>query len=145
VDTGHLRNLCAPGEPKPPYLNAHRASKTPTDSAEPQRTSPNTGPAGPPVELFNRGSGAVAVDGWTLQYASAAGTTWQATALSGAIPAGGRYFVQLAAGGANGVVLPVPDGGTANLAVTGGKVALVDDATSLSCGASAGPAFGSDP
>src|SRR6188472_2615432 len=45
------------------------------------------------VELFNRGAGAVAVDSWTLQYASASSTTWQTTALSGTIPAGGRYLV----------------------------------------------------
>jgi len=91
------------------------------------------------VELFNRGASPVAVDGWTLQYASAAGTSWQSTALSGAIPAGGRYLVQLASGGANGATLPTADAtGTSNLAVTGGKVALVDDATALSCGASAG-------
>ena len=91
------------------------------------------------VELFNRGASAVAVDGWTLQYASAAGTSWQSTALSGSIPAGGRYLVQLASGGANGAALPAADAtGTSNLAVTGGKVALVDDATALSCGASAG-------
>jgi hypothetical protein len=91
------------------------------------------------VELFNRGASAVAVDGWTLQYASAASTTWQSTALSGSIPAGGRYLVQLASGGANGSALPAPDAtGTSNLAVTGGKVAIVDDATALSCGASPG-------
>lgn len=91
------------------------------------------------VELFNRGASVVAVDGWTLQYASAAGTTWQSTALSGSIPAGGRYLVQLASGGTNGAALPAPDAtGTANLAVTGGKVAVVDAATSLSCGASPG-------
>ena len=91
------------------------------------------------VELFNRGAAAVAVDGWTLQYASAAGTTWQATALSGTIPAGGRYLVQLASGGVNGAGLPTPDAtGTSNLAVTGGKVALVDTATALSCGTSPG-------
>jgi Lamin Tail Domain len=91
------------------------------------------------VELFNRGAGAVAVDGWTLQYASAASTSWQSTALSGSIPAGGRYLVQLASGGATGAALPAADAtGTSNLAVTGGKVALVDDATALSCGASAG-------
>jgi hypothetical protein len=91
------------------------------------------------VELFNRGAGAVAVDGWTLQYASASSTTWQATALSGTIPAGGRYLVQLASGGANGAALPAPDAtGTSNLAVTGGKVALVDSATPLSCGGSPG-------
>jgi hypothetical protein len=91
------------------------------------------------VELFNRGSSAVVVDGWTLQYASASSATWQTTALSGTMPAGGRYLVQLASGGANGAALPAPDAtGTSNLAVTGGKVALVDDATSLSCGASPG-------
>ena len=91
------------------------------------------------VELFNGGAGPVAVDGWTLQYASAAGTSWQSTALSGSIPAGGRYLVQLASGGANGAALPPADAiGTSNLAATGGKVALVDDATALSCGAAPG-------
>jgi Lamin Tail Domain len=91
------------------------------------------------VELFNRGASAVAVDGWTVQYASASSTTWQSTALSGSIPAGGRYLVQFASGGANGSLLPAPDAtGTTNLAVTGGKVAVVDNATGLSCGASPG-------
>src|SRR5213082_325426 len=91
------------------------------------------------TELFNRGTSPVAIDGWTLQYASASSASWQTTALSGTIPAGGRYLVQLASGGANGSSLPAADAtGTSNLAVTGGKVALVDDATALSCGASAG-------
>ena len=91
------------------------------------------------AELFNRGASPVAIDGWTLQYASASSTSWQSTALSGTIPAGGRYLVQLASGGANGSALPAADAtGTSNLAVTGGKVALVHDTTALSCGASAG-------
>src|SRR5262249_52681545 len=91
------------------------------------------------VELFNRGAGPVAIDGWTLQYASASSTSWGSTALSGTIPAGGRYLVQLASGGTNGAGLPTADAtGTSNLAVTGGKVAVVNDATALSCGASAG-------
>jgi Lamin Tail Domain len=91
------------------------------------------------AELFNRGASPVAVDGWTLQYASASSTSWQSTALSGTIPAGGRYLVQLASGGTNGAALPAADAtGTSNLAVTGGKVALVSGATALSCGASAG-------
>ena len=95
------------------------------------------------VELLNRGSGSVAVDGWTLQYATAAGTSWQATALAGSIPAGGRYLVQLASGGANGAALPTPDAtGTSNLASTGGKVAVVSGATPLACGASAGSCSG---
>ncbi|MGH2977640.1 MAG: lamin tail domain-containing protein [Gaiellaceae bacterium] len=91
------------------------------------------------AELFNRGASPVTIEGWTLQYASAAGTSWQSTALSGSIPAGGRYLVQLASGGANGAALPAADAtGTSNLAATGGKVALVDDAAALSCGSSAG-------
>jgi len=91
------------------------------------------------VELFNRGSATAAIDGWTLQYASASSTTWQATALAGSIPAGGRYLVQLASGGTNGAALPAADAtGTSNLAVTGGKIAVVGDATALSCGASPG-------
>jgi Lamin Tail Domain len=98
------------------------------------------------VELFNRGAGAVAIDGWTVQYASAASATWQMTALSGTIPAGGRYLVQLASGGTNGAALPAADAtGTSNLAATGGKVAIVDDATALSCGASAGSCSGAAP
>lgn len=96
------------------------------------------------VELFNRGTGAVAIDGWTLQYASAASATWQQTALTGSIPAGGRYLVQLASGGTNGAALPASDAtGTSNLAATGGKVAVVHDATALSCGATAGSCAGS--
>jgi Lamin Tail Domain len=91
------------------------------------------------VELFNAGSATVTVNGWTVQYASAAGSTWQTTALSGSIVPGGYLLVQLASGGTVGAVLPTPDAtGTSNLAVSGGKVAVVTDETALSCGASAG-------
>jgi hypothetical protein len=96
------------------------------------------------VELFNRGSGAVAIDGWTLQYATAAGTSWQSTPLAGSVPAGGHYLIQLASGGTNGAALPTPDAtGTSNLAVSGGKLAVVSNATALTCGASAGSCAGS--
>ena len=91
------------------------------------------------VELFNRGSTAVDVSGWTIQYASATGASWQATALAGTIAPGRHYLVQLASGGTVGAALPTPDAtGTTNLAVSGGKVAVVRDATALTCGASAG-------
>ena len=91
------------------------------------------------VELLNRGGTAVDVSGWTIQYATASGTTWQPTALSGSIQPGRYYLVELASGGAVGSPLPAPEAtGTANLAATGGKVALVRDATALTCGATAG-------
>jgi hypothetical protein len=91
------------------------------------------------VELFNRGSAAVDLTGWSVQYASAASTSWQVTALSGSIPAGHYYLVQLASSAAVGVALPTPDAsGTTNLANTGGKVALVQGVSPLACGASPG-------
>jgi hypothetical protein len=91
------------------------------------------------VELFNRGTSAVSLTGWTLQYASSASSTWQTTALTGSVPAGGHVLVGLASGGTNGLTLPTTDAsGTSNLAVTGGKVAVVRNGTALSCGSSAG-------
>jgi Lamin Tail Domain len=90
------------------------------------------------VELFNRSSSAVDVTGWSVQYATAAGTSWSATPLSGSIGPGRSYLVELA-GGATGAALPTPDAsGTTNMAATAGKVALVRGAAALTCGASAG-------
>ena len=60
------------------------------------------------VELFNRGSSSVDVSGWTIQYASAAGSSWQATALTGSIAPGRHYLVQLASAAAVGAPLPDP-------------------------------------
>jgi len=91
------------------------------------------------VELFNRGSSSIDVSGWTIQYASAAGTTWQSTALTGSIAPGRHYLVQLASAAAVGAPLPTPDAtGSTNLAVSGGKVAVVRDSSPLACGASVG-------
>lgn len=91
------------------------------------------------IELFNAGAGAVDLAEWTVQYATAAGTTWQATPLSGTIGAGGYYLIQLASSGTVGAPLPTPDAtGTSNLAATSGKIALVHGAAALNCGASAG-------
>jgi lamin tail-like protein len=91
------------------------------------------------VELFNTGSGTVDLSGWTVQYATAAGATWQTTALSGTIPPGGYYLIQLAATSDVGAALPSADAtGTSNLGATSGKIALVRAAAALTCGASAG-------
>ena len=72
------------------------------------------------VELLNRGSGTVDLSGWTVQYASAASTSWSATPLAGTIGPGRAYLVQLASGGATGSPLPAADAtGTTNLAASG--------------------------
>src|SRR4051794_31713507 len=86
------------------------------------------------VEIFNRSSSAVSVTGWTVQYASAASSSWDATPLTGSIPAGGHYLVKLASAGAVGSALPAADAtGTTTLAASGGKLAVVSVATDLTC------------
>ncbi|HET8641675.1 MAG TPA: lamin tail domain-containing protein [Pseudonocardiaceae bacterium] len=87
------------------------------------------------VELYNRGGSTVPLAGWSVQYASAAGTTWLVTALGGEIAPGTRYLIRLGSGGSSGAVLPAPDatGGT-NLSATSGKVALVTSTAALGCG-----------
>jgi hypothetical protein len=91
------------------------------------------------VELFNAGANSVDLSGWTVQYATAAGTTWQPTPLSGTLAPGRYYLVQLASNGDIGAALPAPDAtGTSNLAATSGKIALVRGTTALACGAAAG-------
>jgi hypothetical protein len=91
------------------------------------------------VELFNRGSAAVDLSTWTIQYAPASSASWQLTPLTGSIAPGRYYLVQLASTAAVGGPLPAPNAtGTTNLAASGGKLALVHDGTALSCGATAG-------
>src|SRR5215210_6439317 len=50
------------------------------------------------IELYNRGATAVDVSTWSVQYASATGTSWQMTNLFGSIPAGAHYLVKEATG-----------------------------------------------
>ena len=85
------------------------------------------------VEIYNPTYFAVSLAGWSVQYASAAGTgTWHAAPLGGRILPFGYYLVQLA-GGTNGIPLPAPDTtGTTNLSATAGKVALVRSTALLS-------------
>ena len=95
------------------------------------------------VELFNRGGSAIDLAGWTVQYATATGTSWSATALTGTMAPGRHYLVQFASGGAAGLALPAPDAtDTTNLSTSGGKVALVHAAAPLTCGAAVGSCSG---
>src|SRR5690606_21369747 len=61
------------------------------------------------IELHNNGTSAVDLNGWTIQYAASAGTSWQTTALSGSIAAGGYYLIKQADGSGGSVALPTPD------------------------------------
>jgi hypothetical protein len=84
------------------------------------------------AELFNPNSNAVSVAGWSVQYASAAGSTWLTTSLTGSIPGYHYYLVQLGSGGSSGSALPTPDAtGSPNISATSGKLALVSNQTAL--------------
>jgi len=84
------------------------------------------------IEIFNAGNAAVDLTGWSVQYASAAGTSWQVTALSGTLAAGQYYLVQEAQGAGGTTALPAPDAtGAIAMSATAGKVALVNNATAL--------------
>ena len=92
------------------------------------------------IELFNRGTTAININGWSVQYASATGASWTSpTSLTGTIPPGGYYLVQGAKGTAGTTDLPTPDAiGTLALSGTAGKIALVSTTTPLSATCPAG-------
>ena len=86
------------------------------------------------IELFNRGATAVSLAGWSVQYASATGISWQKIDLPAFTLAPGQYFlVQQAVGAGGSQNLPAPDAtGTIAMSATSGKLALLNVATLLS-------------
>lgn len=95
------------------------------------------------IELRNTGSTPVDLTGWSVQYASSSGTTWNRTALSGVVQPGKHYLVQEAAGSGGSTPLPTPAAtGSIAMSATTGKVALVRNNTALACGADCDHAAG---
>jgi hypothetical protein len=90
------------------------------------------------IELYNAGSASVALGGWSVQYTSAIGGTWQVTALPALSLGPGRYLLIKEADGSTltggqSLALPTPDSSDAiNLSATAGKVALCNSTTALS-------------
>jgi len=94
------------------------------------------------IELFNRGTAAVDVSGYTIQYNSATGTgAWLFNTIpAGAIIQPGKYYlIAFGAAGTNGTALPTADfdstaTGFLALSSTGGRVALSSLATAIPAG-----------
>src|SRR6185312_12878095 len=90
------------------------------------------------VELLNAGSTAVKINGWSVQYASAAGSSWTVTPIATGVPdifiqPGHYYLVQEAAGAGGTVSLPAPNAsGSIAMSGTAAKVALTSSTTALS-------------
>lgn len=85
------------------------------------------------IELFNRGAAAVDISGWSVQYASSAGTSWtNKTVLGSVVLQPGQYFLIGEASGAVGSAPATPDAsGAINMSATAGKVALVSNGTTI--------------
>jgi hypothetical protein len=89
------------------------------------------------IELFNPTGSVVSVTNWSVQYASAGGSTWQVSVLTGTvtIQAGQYYLIREANGAGGSQPLPTPDSlGSISMSATAGKVALVNNSAALSCG-----------
>jgi hypothetical protein len=91
------------------------------------------------IELHNGGSTPVNLDGFAVQYASTAGTSWQVTALPAVVvPPGGYFLVAEAAGAGPAPALPTPDLTATTpiilMAAANGKVALTASTVPLSGG-----------
>lgn len=85
------------------------------------------------IEIFNAGEIALSLAGWSVQYATATGTSWSVTGLTPVSLAPGQYYlIQEATGGNSGLSLPAPDiSGNIAMAATAGKVALVNTTAAL--------------
>ncbi len=85
------------------------------------------------VEIFNRGTMPVNVNGWSVQYASASASTWQVTPLGDkTIPPGGYLLIKEAQGAGGTTPLPTADfTGTIAMNATSGKVALANTIITL--------------
>ena len=88
------------------------------------------------VELHNNGQSTESLAGFSLQYASATGTSWQVAVLpASTIPAGGYFLVRMSLDtSSNGQLLPTPDHvatGFSGLGGVQGKIALVNGSQAL--------------
>lgn len=88
------------------------------------------------VELFNPTGSAVSLTGWSIQYASTSGTTWNSNAaLTGSIGPGKYYLVRMTLSGTTGAALPTADYSVStavDMSGTNGKVALCSSTVALS-------------
>lgn len=86
------------------------------------------------IEIFNAGASPVSIGGWSVQYASSAGSTWQVTGIpAGTVLQAGQYLLVRQQAGASGTVDVVGDvNGNIAMSATAGKVALVRSTAALS-------------
>jgi predicted extracellular nuclease len=85
------------------------------------------------IEIFNRSTAPAEIGGWSVQYASATGSSWQVTAIpDGVVLQPGQYYLIREAVGTGGTAdVPSDIQGGISMAGAAGKVALVKAKTAL--------------
>lgn len=87
------------------------------------------------IEVHNRTNHTVSISGWSVQYASSAGSTWTVASIPAgtSLSAGAFALFAVSPVGTNGAALPVTAVtlSTLNLSATAGKIALTNSATAL--------------
>jgi len=116
--TGTVNSGAAPGNPPPAHVVINQVYGGGGNSGSVLKNDF--------IELFNNEDTAVNLQGWSVQYTSAAGTTWQMTTLSGMIPAHGFWLIREAAGSSTTATFPAADDitGTIAMGAGSGKVIL---------------------
>ncbi|HCY64220.1 MAG TPA: hypothetical protein DHV59_15645 [Oxalobacteraceae bacterium] len=86
------------------------------------------------IELFNRSAAPVSIHGWSLQYSSASGASWQVTTLPSLTLQPGQYLLLQQASGSGGTTsLPTPDAVDGIfMSSTAGKIILANTVTPVS-------------
>ena len=93
------------------------------------------------IEVFNNGPTAVSIGGWSVQYASASGTSWAVTPIPAntTLPPGSYLLIREAAGAIGAATPVIGDvNGTVAMAAGAGKVALSSSITALTGAAPTG-------
>ena len=87
------------------------------------------------IEIFNRSTIPVSLNGWSVQYSFAGSASWLTTALPNVTLQPGQYYLiqQAVSANGSGAALPTPDAtGTINMHPVDGKVAVVNTTAALS-------------
>lgn len=92
------------------------------------------------VELHNRGTSAVNITGWTVQYANGTTNFWSGTFVGGTLQPGQYYLVQQGTPASGLNDLPPPNASSSTLlSASGGKIALVNGIATLTDACPSGP------
>ena len=95
------------------------------------------------IELYNRSGAPVSLNGWSVQYASATGSSWQVTPLTSVTLQPGQFYMVQQAAGAGGTATTVTADkvGTIPMAGGAGKVALSNTITAFTVANPSGAAL----